>query len=712
MANTIKPKRSSVAGNIPTILNISQYEIAMNTADKKIFTSDGTNIIQLAAGDISGLGDVQVSSPENGQSLTYDSVSGKWVNTTNAATQSIITTYKYTATEGQTVFTGADDESKTLHYYQGATFLTLNGVFLEDGSDYVATNGTSIILSTPTSAGDDVNVYCFANLEAANVYAVGDERYVQSTGSFTDNSLVRFDSTTGKLIQASLASLDDDGRLTNVIIDSITNKIGADHIHFKIKATEALVPGNVVKVIGYNSGEDAYEVAKVLSSSDVAIGLCHDTLSVGQFGSIVNTGLLEGFDTSAFSVGTILYPNTTGGLTSVKPTTGTYQAIAFVLRSHAINGAVLIEATEPNYVQTSDNSANALVLRDSSGNFSAGTITATLNGNASTATNADLLDGQDSTYFATASGLSSEITNRINADATILSSANAYTDDKVAALVNTAPATLDTLNELALALGNDANFSTSVTNSLAGKQATLVSGTNIKTVNGTSILGSGNIQIDGGVTSFNTRTGAVTLTSSDVTTALGFTPYNSTNPNGYITSSGSISGNAATATTATNVNGGTARISGINGVDQMIENNYGAYLHIGNWGVGRTDPTAVLVNTAYRSDISDYASSAGNADTVDGYHASAFLRDIGTSLSSSGYTKLSNGLIIQWATVGRGTNNFPIAFPSACLSLGFSVAAGDNNAFSTTELQMNVSTTQITLVYNRIVTYRYIAIGY
>ena len=41
----------------------------------------------------------------------------------------------------------------------------------------------------------------------------------------------------------------------------------------------------------------------------------------------------------------------------------------------------------------------------------------------------------------------------------------------------------------------------------------------------------------GGVTSFNTRTGAVTLSSGDVTTALGFTPYNSTNPSGYITSS-------------------------------------------------------------------------------------------------------------------------------------------------------------------------------
>lgn len=37
-----------------------------------------------------------------------------------------------------------------------------------------------------------------------------------------------------------------------------------------------------------------------------------------------------------------------------------------------------------------------------------------------------------------------------------------------------------------------------------------------------------------GVTSFNTRTGAVTLSSGDVTGALGFTPYNATNPSGFI----------------------------------------------------------------------------------------------------------------------------------------------------------------------------------
>ncbi len=53
-----------------------------------------------------------------------------------------------------------------------------------------------------------------------------------------------------------------------------------------------------------------------------------------------------------------------------------------------------------------------------------------------------------------------------------LSSNIARTSDittAVASVVNAAPAALDTLNELAAALGNDASFATTVTNSLAGK---------------------------------------------------------------------------------------------------------------------------------------------------------------------------------------------------------------------------------------------------
>lgn len=60
------------------------------------------------------------------------------------------------------------------------------------------------------------------------------------------------------------------------------------------------------------------------------------------------------------------------------------------------------------------------------------------------------------------SGLAQEILDRQVGDSSTLSSAQAYTDQKVSDLVNSAPEVLDTLKELADALGGDANFAATV----------------------------------------------------------------------------------------------------------------------------------------------------------------------------------------------------------------------------------------------------------
>lgn len=52
---------------------------------------------------------------------------------------------------------------------------------------------------------------------------------------------------------------------------------------------------------------------------------------------------------------------------------------------------------------------------------------------------------------------------------TAQTNAESYADTAIASLVDTAPSTLDTLNELAAALGDDANFSTTVAASLGNK---------------------------------------------------------------------------------------------------------------------------------------------------------------------------------------------------------------------------------------------------
>ena len=104
-------------------------------------------------------------------------------------------------------------------------------------------------------------------------------------------------------------------------------------------------------------------------------------------------------------------------------------------------------------------------------------------------------------------------------------------DTIVAGVVNSAPSTLDTLNELASALGNDANFSTTVTNSIATK-APKDSPTFTGTVSGVTKahVGLGNV----------TNESKATMFASPTFTGTVIAP----------TFSGALTGNASTATNA------------------------------------------------------------------------------------------------------------------------------------------------------------------
>ena len=57
----------------------------------------------------------------------------------------------FTATSGQTTFSGADDNAATLAYTAGKIMVVMNGVVL-DPSDFTATNGTSVVLDTGATA--------------------------------------------------------------------------------------------------------------------------------------------------------------------------------------------------------------------------------------------------------------------------------------------------------------------------------------------------------------------------------------------------------------------------------------------------------------------------------------------------------------------------------------------------------------------------------
>ncbi|MDR5729326.1 MAG: phage tail protein [Terriglobia bacterium] len=69
------------------------------------------------------------------------------------------------------------------------------------------------------------------------------------------------------------------------------------------------------------------------------------------------------------------------------------------------------------------------------------------------------------------------------------------------------------------------------------------------------------------------------------------------------------------------------------------------------------------------------------------------LGQFGSSITGNGYTKLPNGLIIQWGTAtATGANSFPIPFPNVCFSVTANFAAGNSsNSYVVTTLLNSLS---------------------
>ncbi|MBU3613185.1 phage tail fiber protein [Polynucleobacter sp. MG-27-Goln-C1] len=109
--------------------------------------------------------------------LYFDTTTGKmrvytasgWLDASSASVATLAV-FNYTATAGQTSFSGVDIASQTLTYTVGSLFVTLNGIDLKQGADYTATTGSSIVLASGAVAGDELRVYAFGSFLVSDTY--------------------------------------------------------------------------------------------------------------------------------------------------------------------------------------------------------------------------------------------------------------------------------------------------------------------------------------------------------------------------------------------------------------------------------------------------------------------------------------------------------------------------------------------------------------
>ena len=97
---------------------------------------------------------------------------------------STITSYYYTATSNQTVFTGSDQNSNTLNYSVNSVTVFLNGINLLKGVDYNTTSSSTITLINAANSGDEIVINALSQIGASTstinsaVSSVVDSAYV------------------------------------------------------------------------------------------------------------------------------------------------------------------------------------------------------------------------------------------------------------------------------------------------------------------------------------------------------------------------------------------------------------------------------------------------------------------------------------------------------------------------------------------------------
>ena len=121
-----------------------------------------------------------------------------WIDTDGTAPTTVVTRWSKTPTNGTTTLSGTDDTTNVLAYTPGYEQVFLNGVLLSRGSDYTATNGTSVVLVTATVTSDIVEI--IAALQVAYTDAI------TTAAAATTYVAKALTTTTGDIIYASAAN--------------------------------------------------------------------------------------------------------------------------------------------------------------------------------------------------------------------------------------------------------------------------------------------------------------------------------------------------------------------------------------------------------------------------------------------------------------------------------------------------------------------------
>ena len=112
--------------------------------------------------------------------------------------------FDFTATQGQTAFTGADDDSKTLGFTDGQIEVYVNGILMDE-SDFTTSNGNTVTLASAANLNDIISIVALQT-------DIPNSDYVPASGG----------NFTGAVTASNGLTVDDAGA-TPLTVDRATN---------------------------------------------------------------------------------------------------------------------------------------------------------------------------------------------------------------------------------------------------------------------------------------------------------------------------------------------------------------------------------------------------------------------------------------------------------------------------------------------------------
>ena len=410
-------------------------------------------------------------------------------------------------------------------------------------------------------------------------------------------------------------------------VGSIWINVSTDKVFICVDASSGAAIWLVVFALSYNG-------TQLLPSADNTVDIGSSTLEFKDLhlDGTAKVDILTVDETSTFA-GTM----TTA---AISQTSGTATFSNVDINGGNIDGTIIGATTAAAITATTiggtDITASSSFIGDLTGSVDAsgvgktltGPLTGNVTGNVTSTTGTSTFNNV--TINGTLDVTSTKITNVTDPTSNQDAATKKYVDDQVSGLVDSAPNALNTLNELASAIGDDANFSTTITNSIAAKLplaggtmtgALTLSGAPTSTLHATTKTYVDTNFLSKTDTSAQTMAAAIDMGTHKITSSTAPSTGNDLTNKTYVDTQFAAAGNAAASATAAAASAQAASTSQINAAASAVaaaasETNAAASASTASTAVINTQAEAAA-ETALDSFDDRYLGSKSSAPSVD-----------------------------------------------------------------------------------------------